>query len=410
MRAPRARGAPAERHRRARRLGDPDRLAQEAAARARAARAAAPGSPQPHQRIAGGSSGSATDPLQPVERLLERGARPRGAPCSRRSAGKSPCKRSGAARSSPRWALPLPRGHPEPPGQAHLGLAELQHAARTACPPPAAPTRSACSSSSLRTTSKSARTILPLRGRHHLGERARRRRPPRASPAATSAAGGGGRRSVPQLLGRRGDRAAATRGGHGRKPRTRRSSSAWTSCGASRSRPSRKASSTRKSQPTTSPPSSPRARTASRRCRPWRAGRRARAPACRGCTASVCSSSWPAPYSSRYSALTVSYGSLPGLRASTKPAPSCQRERRARAGSRAPRPPPRSRLAAGGRARPAAPTASASAPASAISGVMSLKSIPGLGKVGYVADQRAQSTCALISGRSCADRGSAAGA
>src|SRR6202043_1066350 len=31
------------------------------------------GSPHPHQRILGGSSSSATDALQPVERLLERG-------------------------------------------------------------------------------------------------------------------------------------------------------------------------------------------------------------------------------------------------------------------------------------------------------------------------------------------------
>ena len=55
------------------------RLAQEAErVRSRAAGACA-GSPHPHQRIVAAGT-SATDPLQPVERLLDRAPRPRGAP------------------------------------------------------------------------------------------------------------------------------------------------------------------------------------------------------------------------------------------------------------------------------------------------------------------------------------------
>src|SRR3954452_2574767 len=104
---------------------------------------------------------------------------------------------------------------------------------------------------------------------------------------------------------------------------------------------------------------------------------RTRAPCA---TASVCSSSASVPYSSTYSARTVSCGSLPGLRASTKPAPSS----RATAGpSRKPRASaPMTTSTAGGDSC-ASPVTAASSPAgSASTGVMSLKPIPGLGKSG----------------------------
>ena len=80
-------------------------------------------------------------------------------------------------------------------------------------------------------------------------------------------------------------------------------------------------------------------------------------------------------------ALTVSCGSLPGLRASTNPAPSS----RASAGpSRNPRASaPMTTSGSCGRASSAScTTAASSARASAISGVMSLNPIPGFGKSG----------------------------
>jgi hypothetical protein len=87
------------------------------------------------------------------------------------------------------------------------------------------------------------------------------------------------------------------------------------------------------------------------------------------------------PYSSVYSTVDVSQGSLPGLRTGMKPAPIC----RATA-------PPRMKP----RASAAATTSTSSerayseirsialdsAPGSRSSGVMSLKTIPGLGKSG----------------------------
>src|SRR3954470_21460151 len=107
-------------------------------------------------------------------------------------------------------------------------------------------------------------------------------------------------------------------------------------------------------------------------------------------TASVCSSSASVPYSSRYSARTVSLGSLPGLRARTKPAPSS----RASAGpSRKPRAsaPMTTSTSAGARAQ--RPVTAASSPAgSASTGVMSLKPIPGCGKSGISRTRARRST------------------
>src|SRR3954470_3258047 len=156
--------------------------------------------------------------------------------------------------------------------------------------------------------------------------------------------------------------------------------SACTSYPASRSRPSRNASSMRKPHATTVPPSCSTSRHSVRAVPPvasrssWT---RTRAPLA---TASVCSSSASVPYSSRYSARTVSAGSLPGLRARTNPAPSS----RASAGpSRKPRASAPMTTSMSGGATPARPVTAASSPCgSARIGVMSLKPMPGLGKSG----------------------------
>src|SRR4051812_6682981 len=107
-------------------------------------------------------------------------------------------------------------------------------------------------------------------------------------------------------------------------------------------------------------------------------------------TASVCSSSASVPYSSRYSARTVSLGSLPGLRASTNPAPSS----RASAGpSRNPRASAPMTTSTSGGARAQRPVTAASSPAgSASTGVMSLKPIPGCGKSGISRTRARRST------------------
>ena len=88
------------------------------------------------------------------------------------------------------------------------------------------------------------------------------------------------------------------------------------------------------------------------------------------------------PYSRTYSALIVSAGSLPGLRAGAKPAPSSR-------ASAPPRMKPRASAAEDDVdvqrprvARRARRTAWSSAAASSSSGVMSLKTIPGFGKSG----------------------------
>ena len=117
-------------------------------------------------------------------------------------------------------------------------------------------------------------------------------------------------------------------------------------------------------------------------CRRWRAGRRARARACRAATRVGVQLELAG------AVLEHVLGADRLVRAACR---ACARARsrrrarapaRARAGSRAPRPRPRSRPSAA-RAYSASPrTASASASASAISGVMSLKAIPGLGKSG----------------------------
>src|SRR3954447_15935373 len=107
-------------------------------------------------------------------------------------------------------------------------------------------------------------------------------------------------------------------------------------------------------------------------------------------TASVCSSSASVPYSSMYSARTVSLGSLPGLRASTNPAPSS----RASAGpSRNPRASAPMTTSTFDGARAQRPVTAASSPAgSASTGVMSLKPIPGCGKSGISRTRARRST------------------
>src|SRR5436189_902243 len=94
-----------------------------------------------------------------------------------------------------------------------------------------------------------------------------------------------------------------------------------------------------------------------------------------------CSSSTFVPYSSAYSALIVSGGSLPGRRAGTKPHPS---SKASAAPSRKPRASPPT-TTWGRRSLPHSVirvTTSCRAAASASSGMMSLKPIPLLGKSG----------------------------
>src|SRR3954469_7549897 len=112
-------------------------------------------------------------------------------------------------------------------------------------------------------------------------------------------------------------------------------------------------------------------------------------------TASVCSSSASVPYSSWYSARTVAAGSLPGLRASTKPAPSS----RASAGpSRKPRASAPITTSTSGGASSARPETAVSRPAgSASTGVMSLNPIPGCGKSG-ISRTRARRSAATATG------------
>ena len=74
-------------------------------------------------------------------------------------------------------------------------------------------------------------------------------------------------------------------------------------------------------------PGPARARRAPAPCRRWPAGRRGSARARRRASASACISSASMPYSRMYSAVTTSAGSLPGLRAGTKPALELARER-----------------------------------------------------------------------------------
>src|SRR5690348_10677234 len=117
--------------------------------------------------------------------------------------------------------------------------------------------------------------------------------------------------------------------------------------------------------------------------------------------ASACISSASIPYSSTYSALTVSLGSLPGLRAGTNPTPSSR-------ASAAPRMNPRASAATTrstdrGRASAASSdTAWPSAVASSSRGVMSLKTIPGLGKSGMSRTSALRSTV-LTAGLSADD-------
>src|SRR3954469_13440486 len=109
-----------------------------------------------------------------------------------------------------------------------------------------------------------------------------------------------------------------------------------------------------------------------------------------GAMASVCSSSRSVPYSSWYSAVTVAYGSLPGLRARTKPASSSL----ATAGpSRKPRA-SAPMTSSAPTARPysaSASTAARKASGEAISGVMSRKRMPGRGKSGMSRTKAARS-------------------
>ena len=100
-----------------------------------------------------------------------------------------------------------------------------------------------------------------------------------------------------------------------------------------------------------------------------------------GAMQSSCSSRTLSPYSSEYDVRIVVCGSVPGLRASTKPAPSS----RASAG---PKRKPRASApmtTSGRRSRVASVSASIAAPSPtglASSGVMSRNTIPGFGKSG----------------------------
>src|SRR3954449_8207359 len=217
-----------------------------------------------------------------------------------------------------------------------------------------------------------------LVGREHLGEplvghrldTLHARPPPRQVPWVAHGA--------PDLLRRPRDRAAAA------DARQRYSSSyvssAWTSYPSSAARPLRNASSIRNPHPTTVPPSCSTSRHSVRAVPP--VARRSSCTSTRAplATASVCSSSASVPYSRTYSARTVAAGSLPGLRASTNPAPSS----RARAGpSRNPRASAPMTTSMSGGATSASPVTAASRPfGSARTGVMSLNPMPGLGKSG----------------------------
>src|SRR3954447_901916 len=168
-------------------------------------------------------------------------------------------------------------------------------------------------------------------------------------------------------------------------------SSERTSYSARFSRPSRNASSMRKAQATTSPSSCSTSWHSARAVPPvasrssWTS---TRAPAA---TASEWTSSASVAYSSTYSARTVSCGSLPGLRASTNPAPSS----RATAGpSRKPRASaPMTTSTRRSRARSASPVTAASSPSGeARTGVMSLNTMPGFGKSGMSRTSASRST------------------
>ena len=139
----------------------------------------------------------------------------------------------------------------------------------------------------------------------------------------------------------------------------------------------------RSAQPATTPPA---CSTSSQSARGGAAGGEQvvvhqHARAARG-RASACTSSASTPYSSSYSTETTSRGSLPGLRARMKPAPAAAATRRAEHEAARLGRHHVVDLARARRSRPAASTASRSASASRNSGVMSLKTIPGLGKSG----------------------------
>src|SRR6202042_2761363 len=109
------------------------------------------------------------------------------------------------------------------------------------------------------------------------------------------------------------------------------------------------------------------------------------------------------PYSSVYSALIVSAGSLPGLRAGTNPAPSSRARAAPRMKPRASAATTKSTWAAATRsARPL--TAASSAPASSSSGVMSRNRIPGRGKSGMSRMNSRRSRVGTLSGATASGR------
>src|SRR5262249_45774420 len=165
------------------------------------------GSPQPHQRIAGGSRPSATYPLQAVERLLERGAggtaHEKGA-----KAGKEPGQRLAKL---DRHARPLP-GLLEPDARLRRAEEARERRPRQPLAPPQRVRALVALDELVVGTDE-----FPPRGPHHLRERALlhvlhvvHARPPPGQMVRIAD-------QQPQLLHRRGDRTAATHGRHDRR-------------------------------------------------------------------------------------------------------------------------------------------------------------------------------------------------
>ena len=308
-----------ERDRRARARRDADRLAQERERVRRQRRRVGGIAPAPPaHRGAVRLTDPRHQPLirsRPSSASLERGRAPRGAPCSRRSGGDARCRalaqldrHLGRRAAEPRLRAG-PRSRRDCSTRAN-GVPRARWAQRQRV-------RGARRSA---TSSKSARTSLPLRVLITSVKasvldvlHARHARPPARQVVGVAD-------QLPQLLA-----GAAI-------VRLRRAVGTRRSLGLVAEQRVHLARRAARARPGTPARSGSRSHHLAAELLHELAQRRRRAPggeqivvdqhAAPPASASVCSSSWPAPYSSRYSALTVSYGSLPGLRASTKPAPS----------------------------------------------------------------------------------------
>ena len=260
-------------------------------------------SPQPHQRIFGGLAISDTDPLQPVERLIERGGARRRLTMWPPKRGKNPVSTclSSSVTSVAGERCAAGRADSGAPGSRPSSAG-----ARTACPARAG--TSEARARLIRGEDVEVRAHdFPLGGPHHLRERAARGHPRRAPPAATSAAGGAGR-----------GRASTDLVAGAAIVRLRRAVGTAPSLGVVgeqgvdvvRREPLAAAEERELDEEAAADhlaaDAARRARTAPPRCRRSRAGRRARARASPARPRRCGAQGGPAPYSSTYSALTVS--------------------------------------------------------------------------------------------------------